>query len=48
MLPLYAWAIAGVYLPSYAPGLGIWTTENEAVGSGFTANSRYTGDFGGT
>lgn len=23
MLPLYAWAIAGVYLPSYAPGLGI-------------------------
>ena len=25
MLPLYAWAIAGVYLPSYAPGLGIAT-----------------------
>ena len=33
---------------AYAPGLGIWTTDNEAVGSGFTANSRYTGDFGGT
>lgn len=32
----------------YTPGLGIWTTDNEAVGSGFTANSRYTGDFGGT
>ncbi len=32
----------------YTPGRGIWTTDNEAVGSGFTANSRYTGDFGGT
>ncbi len=25
MLPLYAWAIAGVYLPAHAPGLGIPT-----------------------
>lgn len=30
------------------PGRGIWTTDNEGVGSGFTANSRYTGLFGGT
>jgi subtilisin family serine protease len=32
----------------YVPGRGIWTTDNEGVGSGFTPNSRYTGDFGGT
>ncbi len=30
------------------PGRGIWTTDNEAYGSGFTSNSIYTGDFGGT
>lgn len=30
------------------PGRGIWTTDNEAVGLGFTSNSRYTGMFGGT
>ncbi len=30
------------------PGRGIWTTDNEAQGYGFTNNSRYTGDFGGT
>ncbi|MCB0641793.1 MAG: S8 family serine peptidase [Phaeodactylibacter sp.] len=30
------------------PGRGIWTTDNEDVGLGFTANSRYTGSFGGT
>ena len=30
------------------PGRGIWTTDNEGVGAGFTANSRYTGLFGGT
>jgi subtilisin family serine protease len=33
---------------AFTPGRGIWTTDNEGVGSGFTANSRYTGDFGGT
>jgi subtilisin family serine protease len=33
---------------AYAPGRGIWTTDNEGVGAGFTANSRYTGIFGGT
>jgi subtilisin family serine protease len=33
---------------AYTPGRGIWTTDNEAVGDGFTPNSRYTGDFGGT
>jgi len=33
---------------AYTPGRGIWTTDNEAVGDGFTANSRYTGEFGGT
>ncbi len=33
---------------AYTPGRGIWTTDNEAVGSGFTSNSRYTGGFGGT
>lgn len=32
----------------YMPGLGIWTTDNEGVGDGFTPNSRYTGAFGGT
>ena len=30
------------------PGRGIWTTDNEDVGLGFTSNSRYTGSFGGT
>lgn len=30
------------------PGRGIWTTDNEAQGHGFTENSRYTGSFGGT
>ncbi len=30
------------------PGRGIWTTDNEVQGQGFTPNSRYTGDFGGT
>lgn len=29
-------------------GRGIWTTDNEGIGDGFTANSRYTGLFGGT
>lgn len=33
---------------AFTPGRGIWTTDNEAVGDGFTANSRYTGIFGGT
>lgn len=33
---------------AFTPGRGIWTTDNEAVGDGFTANSRYTGGFGGT
>jgi subtilisin family serine protease len=32
----------------FVPGRGIWTTDNEAFGEGFTANSRYTGRFGGT
>jgi subtilisin family serine protease len=30
------------------PGRGIWTTDNEEVGLGFSTNSRYTGFFGGT
>ena len=30
------------------PGRGIWTTDNENAGLGFTSNSRYTGNFGGT
>jgi subtilisin family serine protease len=30
------------------PGLGIWTTDNEAFGHGFTGGSRFTGQFGGT
>lgn len=33
---------------TFVPGRGIWTTDNEAVGSGFTSNSRFTGEFGGT
>jgi subtilisin family serine protease len=33
---------------AFTPGRGIWTIDNEGVGSGFTANSRYTGIFGGT
>lgn len=32
----------------FVPGRGIWTTDNEAFGSDFTARSRYTGQFGGT
>jgi subtilisin family serine protease len=32
----------------HVPGRGIWTTDNEAYGSGFTPHSRYTGIFGGT
>ncbi|WP_136419094.1 S8 family serine peptidase [Herbaspirillum sp. ST 5-3] len=32
----------------FVPGRGIWTTDNEAFGSGFTAHSRFTGRFGGT
>lgn len=30
------------------PGRGIWTTDNEQIGEGFTSNSRFTGRFGGT
>ena len=30
------------------PGRGIWTTDNEMYGQGFTGGSRYTGRFGGT
>ena len=30
------------------PGRGIWTTDNEGRGSGFTPGSRFTGRFGGT
>ncbi len=33
---------------AFVPGRGIWTTDNEAFGKGFTAHSRYTGQFGGT
>lgn len=32
----------------FVPGRGIWTTDNEAFGEGFTGHSRYTGRFGGT
>ncbi|MEN7550371.1 S8 family serine peptidase [Rapidithrix thailandica] len=32
---------------AYAPGLGIWTTDNERYGEGFS-NGRFTGRFGGT
>ncbi len=32
----------------FVPGRGIFTTDNEAFGDGFTANSRYTPRFGGT
>jgi subtilisin family serine protease len=32
----------------YVPGRGIWTTDNEQYGDGFTGGSRFTGDFGGT
>jgi subtilisin family serine protease len=32
----------------FVPGRGIWTTDNEAFGKGFTPHSRYTGNFGGT
>lgn len=33
---------------AWVPGRGIWTTDNEQFGFGFTDNSRYTGRFGGT
>ena len=33
---------------AWVPGRGIWTTDNEMYGSGFTGGSRYTGSFGGT
>lgn len=33
---------------TFVPGRGIWTTDNEAFGDGFTAHNRYTGRFGGT
>ena len=32
----------------FVPGRGIWTADNEASGTGFTSNSKYTGSFGGT
>lgn len=31
-----------------AEGRGIWTTDNEQFGAGFTGGSRFTGEFGGT
>jgi subtilisin family serine protease len=33
---------------TYVPGRGIWTTDNEQFGQGFTGGSRFTGVFGGT
>jgi subtilisin family serine protease len=33
---------------SPVPGRGIWTTDNEQHGAGFSAGSQYTGNFGGT
>ena len=33
---------------AYVPGRGIWTTDNEQFGYGFTGGSRFTGRFGGT
>jgi len=33
---------------AYVPGRGIWTTDNQAFGIGFSQNSRYTAYFGGT
>lgn len=33
---------------AFVPGRGIWTTDNERLGHGFTPRSRYTGSFGGT
>ena len=32
----------------FVPGRGIWTTDNEGFGEGFTAHSPYTGRVGGT
>jgi len=32
----------------HVPGRGIWTTDNEQFGGGFTSGSRFTGEFGGT
>jgi subtilisin family serine protease len=32
----------------FVPGRGIWTIDNERYGLGFTPQSDYTGDFGGT
>jgi len=33
---------------TYVPGRGIWTTDNEKYGHGFTSRSQFTGVFGGT
>lgn len=33
---------------AFVQGRGIWTTDNERFGNGFTPRSRYTGSFGGT
>ncbi len=33
---------------SVLPGRGVWTTDNEQFGEGFTGGSRFTGWFGGT
>ncbi|MEM8908971.1 MAG: S8 family serine peptidase, partial [Bacteroidota bacterium] len=33
---------------AFVPGRGIWTTDNESFGTGFTSNRRYTDRFGGT
>ncbi len=33
---------------AFVPGRGIWTTDNEEFGQGFTGGSRFTGRFGGT
>jgi subtilisin family serine protease len=35
-------------LNEYVPGRGIWTIDNERYGLGFTRESSFTGDFGGT
>jgi subtilisin family serine protease len=35
-------------IQQFVPGRSIWTTDNEGYGEGFTARSRYTGQFGGT
>lgn len=33
---------------AFVPGRGVWTTDNEQFGEGFTGGSRFTGRFGGT